>query len=209
MRQPTADEDNDLSDAVLAARVAQRDVAAFSLLYDRYAQAVYALAAHLVGRAEAEEIVQVVFLRLWDRAHQFDPARGAFAAWFMAITRHHVLDEARRLGHQRRLAAIAEIDDLLAEVCDPNVDVEEQVWHSQAGAAVRRALANLPDEQRRVLVLAYFGDLSQSAIARRLGVPLGTVKKRIRLGLGKLRAALTAQGFDADEPAPSARHRAE
>ena len=183
------------SNEALAARVARRDVAAFTQLYDRYAPAVYALAAHTLGRADAEEVVQAVFLRLWNKAGQFDAARGLFGAWFMTVARHCVLDELRRRGQQRRLLAIGEIEQLLAETSDPTVDVEEQAWLRERGEAMARALGTLPPEQRRVLVLAYFGGLSQGEIARQLDVPLGTVKKRIRLGLQKLRAAFSRQGL--------------
>jgi RNA polymerase sigma-70 factor, ECF subfamily len=185
----------------LAARVAQGDVAAFAQLYDRYARPVYALAAQMLGAADAEEALQAVFLRLWQSAGKFDPARGSFGGWFMAVARHLVLDELRRRGQRQRLAAVGEVERLLGEAADPAVDVEEQVSLREQGDAVLRALRRLPEEQRRVLVLAYFGDLSQSAIARQLGLPLGTVKKRIRLGLRKLHAALARQEVSAEEPA--------
>lgn len=191
----------ELSDETLVARVARRDVAAFTILYDRYAGPVYTLAAHMLGRSEAEEIVQATFLRLWNKAEQFDAARGAFGAWFMTIARHHALDELRRRGQRQRLVAAEGIDRVLTEVTDPAPDVEEQAWLRERGDAVLRALNDLPDEQRRVLVLAYFGGLSQAAIAECLGLPLGTVKKRIRLGLQKLRAALLQQGPAAEAQA--------
>ena len=180
----------DPTDEALAARVATGDVAAFGLLYDRYARPIYALAAHLLGQADAEEIAQEVFLRLWHKAGQFDPARGAFGAWFMAIARHRVLAELATRGRHRQFAAAEAIDDLLAQTSDPAADVEEQAWRRESGDAALRAVERLPEEQRRVIVLAYFGGLSQSAIARHLDLPLGTVKKRTRLGLQKLRAAL-------------------
>ncbi|MGH2350361.1 MAG: RNA polymerase sigma factor [Chloroflexota bacterium] len=182
-----------MGDEALAARVVLRDAAALALLYDRYAPAIYAMAAHMLGASEAEEAVQEVFLRLWNRAQQFDPSRGPFGAWFMAVARHHVLDEVRRRGQQQRILAAETIDRLLASAVDPQVNVEEEAWRHERGAVLRRALQALPDEQRRVLVLAYFGGLSQAAIAERLGCPLGTVKKRIRLGLQKLRAALPVE----------------
>src|SRR5688500_5779106 len=94
-----------IDDATLDWRVCLRDAAAFGALYDRYAPAVYALAAHVLGTGAAEEVVQDVFLRLWQRAAQFDPQRSPFGAWFMAIARHRVLDELRTRGQARRLAA--------------------------------------------------------------------------------------------------------
>jgi RNA polymerase sigma factor (sigma-70 family) len=97
------------SDETLAARVAGRDVAAFGLLFDRYAQTIYVFAAHLLGTADADEIVQEVFLRFWNRAGQFDSLRGSFRGWFMAIARHQILNELRRRSQeQRRLALDAD-----------------------------------------------------------------------------------------------------
>lgn len=194
------------SDEALVARVVERDLTAFSSLYDRYAQPVYALAAHMLGSADAEEVVQEVFLRLWNKAAQFDGERGRFGAWFMAVARNYALDELKRRGQQQRVVAAEKIDQLLAEAADPAVDVEEEAWERQRGDAVLRALQNLPPEQRRVVVLAYFGGLSHTSIAQHLGWPLGTVKKRVRLGLQKLRASLAEEGLTMEapaEPAPS------
>jgi RNA polymerase sigma-70 factor (ECF subfamily) len=187
-------------DEDLAARVAARDVAAFAALYDRYARPVYALCAHLLGPADAEEAVQEIFLVLWQRADRYDPARGPFRPWFVAVARHHALRELRRRGPERQTAAASEVERVFADAADGRVDVEDAAWRREEDAAVRRALAALPPEQRRALVLAYFGGLSQAAIARHLGWPLGTVKKRTRLGLHKLRAALGAFAPTASPP---------
>jgi len=173
------------SDASLAKRVAHGDVAAFEALYERYVREVYALAAHVLGNAAAEETVQDVFLRLWERAGQFEPSRGSFGGWFMSLARNRILDTLRR----RRMHEIpvAEIEELLAASPD---DIEGDLWRKERGARILNALRALPPEQRRVLILSYFGGLSQTAIAEALGWPLGTVKKRIRLGLEKLRVSL-------------------
>lgn len=184
------------SDELLVAQVVQRDVAAFSTLFDRYARTIYALAAHMLGAADAEEIVQEVFLRCWNKADQFDPARGSFRGWLLAIARHLVLNELRRHSQQQRLLAVAEVDQLLAEMIDPAADVELAVWLHEQQDIVLRALGDLPEEQRRALILAYFGGFSHTAIAQQLGWPLGTVKKRIQLGLQKLRAALAPRDSD-------------
>ncbi|MBI3973816.1 MAG: sigma-70 family RNA polymerase sigma factor [Chloroflexi bacterium] len=190
------------SDEALAARVAARDAAALAALYDRYARPVYSMAAYSLGTADAEEVVQDVFLSLWNKAGQFDPARSSFGAWFMAIARHRVLDELRRRGYQQRLLAGETADRLLATTVDESADVAEEAWQRQRGEAVAQALRDLPDEQRRVLMLAYFAGLSHSAMAHHLGWPLGTVKKRIRLGLQKLRRALAPPaGVLSDSPA--------
>jgi RNA polymerase sigma-70 factor (ECF subfamily) len=178
------------SDEALVTRVATGDLTAFSALYDRYERPVYAMAAHLLGSAEAEEVVQETFLRLWRSAAQFDETRGRFAPWLLAIGRHEVLARLRRRTREQRLALAEDIDRLLATAPDQAIDVEEQVWRRERGDLILRALNELPPEQRRVLVLAYFGELSQTTIAASLGWPLGTVKKRARLGLRKLRQNL-------------------
>jgi RNA polymerase sigma-70 factor, ECF subfamily len=193
---------HDDSDSTLAARVADGDPAAWSMLFDRYAPSVYAFAAHMLGRDHAEDVMQDAFLRLWRSAGQFDPERGAFSPWFYAIVRHRIQDELRHRRREERLLVASDADELLAETPIPGFDVEELVTQRERGHTVLRALQNLPPDQRRVLVLAYFGaGLTQSAIADYLDWPLGTVKKRTRLGLQKLRAALDATSLFAERPA--------
>jgi RNA polymerase sigma-70 factor (ECF subfamily) len=192
------------SDEVLVARVRQRDSAALTMLYDRYATQVYALAGHALGSADAEEVVQDVFLRLWHKAGQFDPALSSFGAWFMAIARHRVLDELRRRGHQSHLRAAGSVEQALSRTIDPGPGIEEEFWRRESGIAVLHALQRLPEEQRRVLVLGYFGGLSHAEMSAHLGWPLGTVKKRVRLGMRKLRAALDGMAPSSDEGAGGA-----
>jgi RNA polymerase sigma-70 factor (ECF subfamily) len=176
------------TDAALVGRLAHGDLVALGALYDRYARDIYAVAAHALGRGAAEEVVQDVFIRVWQRAPQFDAGRGSGGAWIMAIARHRIVDELRRRG--RRGAAVDTIDELLAGAEDPDADVEEQASAHEEREHILEALRELPEEQRRVIVLAYFGGLTQSEIAQELGCPLGTVKKRTRLALQKLRASL-------------------
>jgi len=176
------------TDAALVGRLADGDVVALETLYDRYARDVYAIAAHSLGRGAADEVVQDVFVRIWKRATQFDARRGSGRTWIMAIARHRIVDEIRR--RNRRQAAVDAIDDLLAGAADPDVDVEEEAWAREQRGEILRAVRALPADQRRVIVLAYFGGLTQSEIAEELGWPLGTVKKRTRLALQKLRASL-------------------
>jgi RNA polymerase sigma-70 factor (ECF subfamily) len=127
-----------MSDELLIERVQQRDMAAFTTLYDRYAQSIYALAAHLLNRADAEEIVQEVFLRLWNRAEQFEPSRGSFRAWFTTIARHHIFDQIKQRNLEQRMVALNEIDRLLSAT-DPQPHVNEVVWAQQRQNAMFQA----------------------------------------------------------------------
>lgn len=116
------------SDEILISQVVRRDVTAFSAIYERYARPIYTMASHMLGATEAEEIVQEVFLRLWNRADQFEPKRGRFKSWFMAIARHRIVDALRLRHQQQRLIAAEDIDLLLAGLADPLINVEEEVW---------------------------------------------------------------------------------
>jgi RNA polymerase sigma-70 factor, ECF subfamily len=177
------------SDEELAGRVLARDVAAYSQLYDRHIQAVYSLAVHVLGLAEADEAVQEVFLRVWNRAALFDPSRGSFRVWLLSVARHHCSDRLRRRNLEQRLQLAADLESVIVGASsDP--DMAEGAWQRDRARAVRAALMDIPEEQRRVLYLAYFAGLSQSAIARELNTPLGTVKKRVQLGMRKLRSGL-------------------
>jgi len=178
------------SDVDLAQRVAVQDVAAFTLLYERYADTVYALAAHMLGAADAEEVTQEVFLQLWRSADQFDAARGSFKSWFMTIARNRAIDALKHRGRDQQKRAAIAVEQALMNAADPTEDLLNTVWVQDQQPALLRSLQDLPEEQRRAIILAYFGGYSQSAIARLLEWPLGTVKKRIRLGLQKLRQAL-------------------
>jgi RNA polymerase sigma-70 factor (ECF subfamily) len=175
------------TDAALIGRLARGDLLAFGALYDRYARDVYATAAHSLGGGLAEEVVQDVFVRVWQRAPQFDSQRGSAGAWIMAIARHRIVDEVRR--RRRQHAAVEAIDEVLAGKEDRDADVEGAAWAHEERTQIVEAIGELPEEQRRVIVLAYFGGLTQSEIAQELGCPLGTVKKRTRLALQKLRAS--------------------
>lgn len=179
-----------LSDEALLSRVVQRDADAFAVLYDRYAPLAFTVAIHMIGHSEAEEAVQEVFTRVWNRAHQFDASRGSFRGWFVGIVRHYALDQLKQRRQEQRALIAEGIDHLLVNAADPRLELSEALWQQERQRIILEALRSLPHEQRQVIVLAYFGGLSQSTIARRLGWPLGTVKKRARLGLQKLRAAL-------------------
>jgi RNA polymerase sigma-70 factor (ECF subfamily) len=183
---------DEVTDESLASRVASGDIAAFSTLYDRYAPRIHAWAAHVLGVEQADDAVQEVFLRLWLKARQFDAERGRFGAWYTAVARHYLFAELERRGRYRAHLAAEEIQRALASAAASD-DVEERVSAHERDRVLARALTALPPDQRRVLVLGYFLGLSQSRMARELGLPLGTVKKRVRLGMQKLRTALAGE----------------
>jgi RNA polymerase sigma factor (sigma-70 family) len=182
---PVDDEDRELVDGVRA-----RDEASFRALFGRYAPTALSLARRVVGQQFlAEEIVQEAFLAVWRNPDAYDADRGSVRSWLMGTVHHRAVDAVRREGSQRRRALDARGADLVV-VPDPADDVLDELGLPEERKAVRAALEDLPEEQRRVIELMYFGGLSQSTIAGRLGLPLGTVKSRTLLGMRRLRAAL-------------------
>lgn len=179
-------------DAGLVARMAQGEDAAVSALYDRWAGALLAVALRITrDRADAEEVLAEVFAQAWREAPRFETTRGSVAAWLTTITRSRALDLLRARGRRKRLEETAAIEPALPPSygqgpAAPDRPVEDR----ERQAAVRGALAELPEPQRVALEMAYFEGLSQSEIAERLGQPLGTVKTRTRLAMEKLRDTL-------------------
>jgi RNA polymerase sigma-70 factor (ECF subfamily) len=145
----------------------------------------------LGDRATAEEVTQDAFLKLWTRARAFTPARGALLAWLLTITRNNALDRIRLEARRPSLAqaSLSELDDGRPDLQAPESGTEEARWRS-----LRFALAELPDGQRQVIELAYYHGLTHSQMAEMLGLPLGTVKTRLRLGMERLREAWIDQG---------------
>lgn len=178
------------SDEEVLTRSAQGDPDALATLYDRHGGLVFRLALCITGdRRGAEEVTQDVFQIVWRQAHTFRPAAGTVAAWLIGITRHRAIDElrSRRSTSRRRelcmdTAPVGELGEQAA--CEPPA-----VFRTE----VRAAVAALPAEQRHAIELAYFGGLSGPEIAASLGIPLGTVKTRLRRALVRLRAVLLAE----------------
>lgn len=181
---------DDRSDEEIMALVAAGDNAALGVLYDRYGASVFSLALRVLSdRQVAEELVQETFVRVWRQSSSYEAIRGALASWILGIVRNLAIDELRRRS-ARPQAAIGDVTERLALVESAHDDPAEQVDARIRHETVTGALNQLPRAQREVLELAYFGGLSQSEIAARLGDPLGTVKTRMRLGLQKLRSIL-------------------
>ena len=175
----------------LLARTSRRDADAFAALYDRYGGPVYSLALRMLrDRQAAEEITQEVFLAVWRSADDFDPGRGSARAWILSLAHHKSVDAVRR----QRLRTT----EPLMETVAADGDVADQAMRTVASGQVRKALEGLSDGQREAIVHAYYGGHTQQEIAKRLGVPLGTVKTRMRDGMQRLRATLgpLAKGTD-------------
>jgi RNA polymerase sigma-70 factor, ECF subfamily len=189
-------------DAALVAAIGRRDEAALAALYDRYGRLAFALAYRLLAdRGSAEDVVQDAFLAVWRHAERYRPERGAPRAWLMTIVHHAAID--RRRGRHKRELGDVPLDDVAFALEADERDAFEAVAEGIEAERVRRALGELPPEQREAIELAYFGGLTHQEIAERTGAPLGTIKGRMRLGLGKLRARLLDRD-DAAAPAPDA-----
>jgi RNA polymerase sigma-70 factor (ECF subfamily) len=189
MTDPAAD-DNEL-----IAAVARGEHPALLALYDRHGRVAYGLAYRILGEAgAAEEAVQDAFLRVWRRAATFDASRGAVRAWMLTIVHHCAIDLLRRRAGAPPV--VAGLDEIVERRSVPDA------WHEVAERLdqekVRTAVATLPGEQRRAIEMAYFEGLTHREIADRDGLPLGTVKGRLRLGLRRLHGLLaeTAPGIE-------------
>ena len=165
-----------------------RDAAAYGQVYDEHSRSVYAAAFRILGNAaQAQDVVQDVFLRLWRRPQTFDAGRGELGSYLRMMARSRALDlwrEGQAAGRASdRLKLVVAHDE-------PRIDERPSVMAEREddGATVREALGRLPQAQKEALVLAYWGGLTADEVARRIEVPLGTAKSRIRLGLEKLRA---------------------
>ena len=174
-------------DAVLLEAMQRGDHSAVAALYDRYSGAAYGLAYRITGDGpSAEDVVQDAFVALWKQAARFDPERGRARSWLLTIVHHRAIDVVRRRSGRAERALPEGPANLVATDGRPEEIAE---WVAEA-EAVRRAVGTLPDEQRRAVEMAYFDGLTYVEIAERVGVPLGTVKSRLRLGLEKLRNGL-------------------
>lgn len=169
--------------ALIHAIAGNADRSAFIGLFEFYAPRIKAQAMRFGLNADAaEDVVQDAMLSVWRRAAQFDAARGSASAWVFGIAANARIDRMRR---DRRLNAVEPID-----ADSPLLAVEATDGTGADAARLERCVQDLPEEQRRIVHLSFFADLPHGEIARRLGLPLGTVKSRIRLAIGKLRQAL-------------------
>ena len=181
-------------DVELLQAVAAHDEAAetaLAQLYDRYRLILFGVLVRILNnREEAEDVLQEVFLQVWRRAADFDPNRGRPFTWLVTLARSRGIDRLRSLASRERVAAMSGAEEAADVVSDAATDA----IRSEQRGVVNDALSQLPEEQKRLLMLAYFDGLTQSEIAERLGAPLGTVKTRMRSGMMKLRELLSARG---------------
>jgi RNA polymerase sigma-70 factor (ECF subfamily) len=173
-------------DITLIGRVVARDPSALGELYDRHNRLLFGLILRILrDRSEAEEVLQDVFVLVWNRAQTYDVALGSPVGWLVRIARNRAIDRLRANSVRARAAESASSD-----VLSPD-SPENQAWCDEQQRAVMQALDALPGEQRRLIEEAYFLGLTQSELAKRHTLPLGTVKTRMRTGLLALRQQLS------------------
>jgi RNA polymerase sigma-70 factor (ECF subfamily) len=181
------DADISLDDARIVKRMAGGDSSALGDFYDRWSDAVYAAAFAIVRVAEdAEEVVEDTFWQAWKQASRFETSRGQVRAWLLTIARSRAMDKRKSVSRRRE----EELESAPAELLVNDARTDDRVVEVERTTMVADALSDLPQVQREVLEMAYFGGLSQSEIADCTGLAIGTIKTRIRLGMNKLREQL-------------------
>jgi RNA polymerase sigma-70 factor (ECF subfamily) len=180
-----------LADEELMELLVDGDPRAFEAIYDRHGKAAFSLAYRMVGdRTAAEDVVQEAFLSIWRSRVRYQRERGSVRTWILGIVHHRGIDGLRRnTVHQKRRASAEGIEDW--KEAPERTDLEAIA--ADEARSVRAALSHLPEQQGRVIQLAYFGGFTHTQIAEMLDEPVGTVKGRMRLGLEKLRRTLTEE----------------
>ena len=181
-----------LSDEALLALCSRADENALGELYDRYGRVAYGLALRIVrDRALAEDAVQEAFLAVWRSAGAFLAEQGKPSTWILTLVHRRAVDLVRR-EERRRADPLDDTDQPTGEATD------EEAWLRAQRQVVQEALRKLPPEQREAIELAYYGGFTQSELAEKLGLPLGTIKSRMFTGLKRLRELLAESGLDVD-----------
>jgi RNA polymerase sigma-70 factor, ECF subfamily len=180
-----------LADEDLMPLIGEKNTDAFEVFYDRHGGVAYSLAYRIVGeRVAAEDVAQEAFISIWRSGARYDRARGSVRAWMLSIVRNRAIDALRRrAGTPPKLT----LDEEMLEQRQADEQTEEEALRHETERELRGALGGLPKEQAKVIELAYFGGFSHSEIGRMLGVPLGTVKGRMRLGLEKIRGEIAEE----------------
>ena len=181
-----------LSDEALVALAARSEQSALAELYDRFGRPAYGLALRILrDESLAEDAVQDAFLAVWRTAPRFLPERGKASTWILTLVHRRAVDLVRR-EERRRTDTL----DPETEPGDRSPPVDEEAWLRLQRERVQSALRQLPDQQREAIELAYYGGFTQTELAERLGQPLGTIKSRMFLGLGRLRELLGDPGLE-------------
>ena len=184
---------SDPTDLSLLQRIAARDTAALAELYDRHNRLIFGLILRIVrDRGEAEEILQDTFLRVWTRVERYDPQIGGPMPWIVRVARNCAIDRLRARRVRATVVAPA-IDFAAVETAAPATGIqspETAVLTAERRRGLTDALAGLPAEQRRLIEAAFFEGYTHSELAQRFGLPLGTVKTRIRVGMIVMRQRL-------------------
>ena len=185
-------------DETLVTQIARGDSAAFEVLYDRYASRVLGISIKIIGdQAQAEDILQETFWRVWQSAATFQSQLGPFTGWLFRIARNLAIDAYRRRNvRPQAFEGVNGSETILDATPDPDMDVAEQAQLILQNQQVRKALESLPDVQRQVIEMAYFYGMTRQEIAEATGEALGTIHTRARLALQKLRVELEREEFE-------------
>lgn len=171
------------ADRELIERLIKGDKNAFREVYARYSQVVFNLAFRMLrNREEAEEVVQEIFLQVWNKADTYDPGRGAISTWIVNIARSRAIDKLRTLGYREQTTEL--IEDRVNSKSDYSRIIEDR---EESRKVIREALDSLPENQRVAIEIVFFEGLTHIEAAERLNEPVGTIKTRIRLGVSKLK----------------------
>ncbi len=175
----------------LMRRVANGDEAAFEALYDRYSRLLYSIVLSVVKHPpEAQDMLQELFLHIWNQAKNFDAGRGNVYSWLVTMTRNRAIDRIRSKGFRERQQESSN-DEAMMLIADGDISPLDSITLTEERNRIHSALAQIPAEQRDALMLAYFQGYTQSEIAELLETPLGTIKTRMRQGLIKLSSLLS------------------
>ena len=184
------------TDERLIAYVRRGDQSSLTALYDRYSGRIYGMALQKLGDpAAAEDATHDVFVNVWQKASTFYPEKGKLSSWLLTIAHNQIVDDLRRKRRSREIQEAVTRDPTFSTTSVRD-DPDDAASLSEVIVAVRQALLALSEEQREVVVSAYYLGYSQSQIAERLDIPLGTVKSRMRLAMTKLRSEFNTGGAD-------------
>lgn len=186
---------NMISDEYLIEAIVRGDVTAMEPLYERYSRPFFSLAYRMTASKQiSEDLVQAAFLAIWQHRTSYSREAGSVYSWLFSIMHYRVIDYLR---HCRYCSPWKEVswENVVYEEASLLPDPWEEIWCVERAALLRKAMQNLPVEQRKVLELAYFEGLTHEAVAERCNIPLGTAKSRLRLGLLHLKRMLTEQGL--------------